>query len=116
MPEGQFTGVRATYEYTADSGTVYLITLDTTLGGLSETGLVPATSATLGVEKPQSLNLRGVYWQGVLDGRVVRKRLVCNTSGSIYADTSQSLTIDGVAGFTTGRVGEKFTFRRLPAA
>lgn len=114
MAESQFTGSRAVYEYTADSGTVYLLTLDETLGGITGTGLTRATTGTTGINAPKRFEPRVVFWQGVLNGRIVRKSIVCNSSGTLYNDVSTALTIDEVDGSTTGRRGEKFTFVRLP--
>lgn len=120
MPEGQFTGSRQTYVYTNDAGEEYLITTDATLGDLENTGLVVATAAnTAGASPaPKRFTPRAVYWQGELDGNVVRKRLVCGAAeADLYgSDISQAVTIDGVAGFTTGRVGEKLSFLRLSEA
>lgn len=116
MPEGQFSGQRAAYEYVADDGTTYLLTLDETLGGIGATGLTAASSGSTAATKPDRFTPRVVFWQGTLSGRTVRKELVCNADGSIYTNNSQSLTIDGVAGSTTGRRGEKLTFVRLPTA
>lgn len=115
MPEGQYTGNRAAYIYTSDSGTNIVLQLDTTLADLPGTGLVKATNASLGdaIPKPQKFYPRGVHWQGILNGDVKRKFITCNTgSDYVESDVSQSLTIDGVAGFTTGRRGEKITFVR----
>lgn len=117
MPEGQYSGIKKVYQYTADNtDDKYLLTLDETLGSISGCDLVEATSATVGTPPPSRFKPRIVYWQGVLDGRIVRKALVCNTSGDLYASTSKALTIDGVAGSTTGRRGEQMTFPRIPAA
>lgn len=113
MPEGQFTGSRATYDYEADDGSIYRLTLDETLGNLTGTGLGKTTTASTSTEIPKRLKPRIVYWQGVLNGRIVRKSLVCNTSGSLYSSSSQDVTIDGVNGSTTGRRGEKFTFTKV---
>lgn len=115
MPEGQFLGARAAYEYISDNGNTYLLTLDATLGGITGCDLTAATTATMATTAPKGLRPRVIYWQGVLNGNIVRKKLVCNASGSLYSDTSQALTIDGVAGSTTGRRGEKSSFIRLPA-
>ncbi len=79
MPEGQFTGKRATYDYVADDGSEYRLTLDETLGSLTGTGMGKTTTASTSTEIPKRLKPRVVYWQGALDGRVVRKALVCNT-------------------------------------
>lgn len=117
MPEGQYSGTRTTYEYTSENDVVYLLTLDTTLGDLSEAGLVAATSGTEGVSPPKRFKPRVVFWEGVLGGRKVRKELVCEANSTLYdSATSQALTIDGVEGFTTGKKGEKFTFLKLGAA
>lgn len=116
MPEGQFSGTRGTYVYTSDNAVDYNVTLDDTLGSVAGNGLVVATTANSGQEKPGRLIPRVVFWQGELDGRIVRKEIVCNASGTLYGDTSSALTIDGVDGFITGRRGEKFTFTRLAAA
>lgn len=113
MPEGQFTGVRATYDYEADDGQMYRLTLDETLGSLTGTGMGKTTTASTSTEIPKRLKPRVVYWQGELDGRMVRKALVCNTDGALYSSVSTDVTIDGVAGSTTGRRGEKFTFTKV---
>ena len=116
MPEGQFSGQRAAYEYVSDDGSKYLLTLDVTLGGIGATGLTAASSGSTAVAKPDRFTPRVVFWQGILNGRTVRKELVCDADGTIYTNNSQALTIDGVAGTTTGRRGEKLTFVRLPTA
>ncbi len=119
MPEGQFTGARANYLYEGDGGTNYIITTDETLGGLPGTGLEVATTAnaTNANPAPKRFEPRVVFWQAELDGRMVRKEIICgDVTADLYAsDTSQALTIDGVAGFTTGRRGERLTFLRLTA-
>lgn len=120
MPEGQYTGQRQSYIYESDAGEAYILLLDATLAGLAGTGLVAATAANAAGASPtpKRFRPRGVYWQGTLDGRVVRKRIICGTTEStLYqSDVSQSLTIDGVAGSTTGRTGEQLTFVRLGGA
>lgn len=120
MGEGQFTGARENYLYENDGGSNYVITTDATLGGLAGTGLEVATSAnaTDANPAPKRFKPRVVFWQAELDGRVVRKEIICgDVTADLYAsDTSQALEIDGVAGFTTGRRGEKLSFLRLTAA
>ncbi len=68
------------------------------------------TTASTSTEIPKKIKPRVVYWQGALDGRVVRKALVCNTDGALYNSTSTDITIDGVPGSTTGRRGGKVYF------
>lgn len=121
MPEGQFTGTRSTYLYTPDSGDdLYLITTDTTLGSLAGAGLTAATSANIENAKPapKRFKPRVVFWQGTLNGNRVRKAIICgSTDATLYdSDSPQALTIDGVAGSTTGRRGERLTFLSVPAA
>ena len=112
MPEGQYSGQKCTYEYTTDLNATYLIVLDATLGDLTDNGMVLATETTTGVPAPSRFEPRQVFWVGTLNGRPVRKRIICGDANApLYAtDVSQNLTIDGVAGRTTGRKGEKLTF------
>lgn len=111
MGLGQFTGPRKTYEYVSDSGTSFFLSLDSTLGDLTEVDLTEATEETEAQNKPTRFEPRAVYWQGEIDGRIVRKRLVCGSDSALYASNkSEKLTIDDVEGKTTGRVGEKFSF------
>lgn len=118
MPEGQFSGERKTYEYTDDLGNVYLLTLDATLGDLTDNGLTEATETTTGTPAPKRFEPRVVFWQGTLSGKSVRKQLVCgDPNAPLYGlNVAQALTIDGVAGFTTGRKGEKLSFLKLASA
>jgi hypothetical protein len=117
MPEGQYSGQRSSYLYTTDFGDVYILSKDVTLANLEGAGLTPATQANAGNANPTPKRFfpRGVYWQGVLDGRIVRKFIVCgSTTADLYqAGISQDLTIDGVVGSTTGRRGEQQTYVRL---
>lgn len=115
MPEGQFSGIRKSYEYTSDLGIKYLLTLDETLGSIAGTGLTEATTETTADNAPGRFEPRVVYWQGTLGTRTVRKQIVCGTSdGTLYnSNKSQALTIDGTAGVTTGRKGEKISFLKL---
>lgn len=116
MPEGQFAGSKGRYIYQSDTGINYTITRDETLAGLAGTGLVEydpaAPPASFGGAKPSQLKPRVVFWEGVLGGVVRRKEIICGTTeAALYNSGSrQALTVDGVAGETTGRKGEKFTF------
>lgn len=119
MAEGQYSGVRRPYLYTSDSGEVFLLSKDETLGDLAGTGLTRATTGNVGnaTPVPKRFEPRGVYWQGELGGRVVRKFLVCAADGTLYVgNTPQAVTIDGVAGSTTGKRGERLTFVTIPPA
>lgn len=123
MPEGQFTGVRKTYIYNSDNNeATYLITTDATLGDLAGAGLTEATTATAAASKgqlPRGYKPRVVFWQGELNDRMVRKEIICgSTAAALYNSVApQNLTVDGVAGSTTGRRGEKVRFLKLaPAA
>ena len=117
MPEGQFTGKRGIYAYTSESGTVYLLQLDETLGDIPGCGLTKANNSTAGSPAPRRFKARGVYWQGKLGQDIKRKFLVCGSNSVLYqADRSQKLTIDGVEGGTTGRIGEKLSYLALEEA
>lgn len=114
MPEGQFTGSRGKYVYEMDSGVEIILELDETLADLSSTltDFDPANPGTA-TAAPRRFQPRGVYWQATaanFEGK--RKFIVCGQSvDPLYAtQVRQALTIDGVAGVTTGRRGEKLTF------
>lgn len=119
MPQGQFLGSRAPYIYESDSGQQYLLLLDTTLATLANTGLVAATATNAAGATPRPLRFkpRGVWWQSTTAGTPGRKFLICGdvTAGLYASQTSQAVTIDGIAGVTTGRVGEQLTYVRLPS-
>jgi hypothetical protein len=119
MPVGQFTGSRQTYIYVADDNNSYLLKMDETLGSIDGAGNVVATIANSGdaQNKPVGFQPRGVYWEATAAPIGARKFIVCgDRADDLYsAETSQALTIDGVAGITTGRRGERFTYTRLSA-
>lgn len=120
MAEGQYQGRRGYYLYTSDVGETFVIQTDQTLGGLAGTGLTPATRQNVGNANrpPVRFKPRGVHWQGVLDSRIVRKFIICNsgTANVLFSSGfSVGLTIDGVSGVTTGRRGESATYANLPS-
>ena len=112
MAEGQFLGAKARYIYSADDGREFVRLADTTLAAIAGTDNVaaPAGGAADG-QLPRRFFPRGVWWEGTLGGKVVRKFLVCGTAESpLYASvTRTALSVDGVAGFVTGRRGERAT-------
>lgn len=114
MPEGQFSGSRSRYVYTNDSGDDYILRLDDTLAALSTTltAFDPANPGTA-VKKPDGFKPRGVYWIATATGFEGRKKfIVCGDGSDALYDTTTgaTLTVDGVAGRTTGRKGESLTF------
>lgn len=115
MPVGQFTGPRSGYIYTSDALEEYLVLLDETLASIAGTGLTLWDGTGTPASKPPRFKLRVVHWQS-LDG-ANRKSLVCGKNdASLYAQAnSVLLTIDGVAGRTTGRTGERQTYVKRPA-
>jgi hypothetical protein len=120
MAEGQYTGVRATYIYETDDGRKILISTDKTLGDIPNNGLIAATTGNSGEAgaKPSRFEPRVVFWQGTGENIGKKKRIICgDVTASLYASSiSQALTIDGIAGVTTGKRGEKLTFLKLAAA
>lgn len=119
MPIGQFTGSRQTYIYVADDNNSYLLTMDETLGSIDGSGNTVATVANSAdaSNRPVRFEPRGVHWQATAAPIGARKFIVCGdrTDDLYTAETSQAVTIDGVAGVTTGRRGEQFTYARLSA-
>lgn len=109
MAEGQYSGLRGNYEYTSDDGSEYIISTDRTLGAIPGADLQLATTGSDAVTAPKRFRPRIVYWQGELNDRIVRKKIVCDSTSPLYQNNkSVALTIDGVDGFTTGRRGESF--------
>lgn len=112
MPSDQTLGARKAYEYENDQGGKWLVTLDETLGNLSACGLSAATHDTTAVPKPVRAKPRHVWWES--DDGIYRKKLTCNPEASAYkSNISTAITIAGIAGKTTGRVGEKLSFQRF---
>lgn len=117
MAEGQYTGQRKTYIYVSEDGTEYALKLDVTLAEIPGTGLITATQNNPGINKPLRFKPRVVFWEGTLNSRKVRKSIVCSFPSTLYgASSSAELTIDGVAGATTGRRGEKMSYASLDPA
>lgn len=111
MPEGQFTGTRSKYKYVADDLAIYALLLDDTLGEIEGNGLEKRASGDATLNKPLNFKPRVVFWKGTLNGNIVRKEIVCNGDSTLYRSSSPvALTIDGVAGETTGRRGEKLSY------
>ena len=118
MPQGQFLGPRKTYIYLSDGGSTYLITTDSTLGDLAGTGLTAAVGGNVGSAQtaPSRFKPRVVFWQGTLNGNIVRKKIICNRDSAFAKLTvSTTLVIDGVTGVITGRRGEKQSFSAIGA-
>lgn len=110
MPEGQYTGQKASYIYTSDNGSRFALYRDTDLVFGELTDLDPYTEgAPSAFTLPRGFKPRGVYWLGYIGSRPVRKFLICGSQGAtLYAsDESLPLTIDGVEGFTVSRIGER---------
>lgn len=113
MAEGQYTGQKDSYVYLDDSGGAFSLQRDRSLILGAATGLTLYEEGDpYAPSFPKRFKPRGVYWQGYLDTRIVRKFIICGTPDSpLYsANSSTPVTIDGVAGTTTGKRGEQITF------
>ena len=114
MGLGQFSGSRGKYTYTSDTGAKYYLTLDEDLV-IVGSGLSPYDPATdVGyTPPPKRFKPRVVFWRATGAGFVgKRKALVAGiATDDLYSfDGPQTFSVDGVAGITTGRRGEKITF------
>lgn len=119
MAEGQELGPKASYIYTSDNGTQFVILRDNDLSLPAITGLELYTeSSQFAFSLPKRFSPRGVYWIAYDGARLIRKFIICGTlDATLYAtDTSSPLTIGGLSGFTTGRKGETYTYIRRSAA
>ena len=114
MGLGQFSGSKDKYVYTSDSGKNYILTLDTDLV-IVGSGLIPydpVTNATA-TSPPKGFRPRVVFWQATAVGfEGKRKSLIAGVpADDLYSlDAPQTFTIDGVAGTTTGKKGERLSF------
>lgn len=120
MPEGQFLGRKDSYLYVSDDNKSYIIRRDVTLATIDGTDLVVATvqNSGDGQNAPKRFQPRGVHWQATAAPVGARKFLICGSrQAALYvASASQPVTIDGVAGVTTGRRGETYSYPGLTNA
>lgn len=117
MAVGQELGEKAVYLYVADDNNVYYLSRDITLGDIPGVALERATTASVanGV-LPRRFKPRGVHWQAQVGNRRIRKFLICGNTSTLYrSEVGLALTIDGVAGSTTGRRGETASYPALPS-
>lgn len=121
MGLGQFVGSKRRVRYTSDDGENYSILRDETLADVPNVDLPEidpgGNPAITGGTAPKGLKFRGVWWQANDDVtpeelQGARKFLICGTTTSTLYQSSerQAVTVDGIAGTTTGRVGEKLRF------
>lgn len=106
-------GPKGKYKYTMDDGTVIKLRLDQTYGAIAECGLTAITTGDNALNKPSNFKPRVVYWQAndLQDGKPVRREFVCAIDSPAYTSVDNfSITVDGVAGQTTGRRGETISF------
>ncbi len=105
-------GDRRYFRYVDDTGRQFKYLTDQDLG--------EAVGALLDDESPdlpRRFRPRGVYCQATVDGKRVRKYVICPTAGNaVYAsNVSQGVTIDGTTFSTTGRRGERVSFGSNPS-
>lgn len=105
-------GPRGKYKYIMDDGTVIKLRLDSTLGDIASCGLTPITTADNAGNKPTNFKPRVVFWTHTkADGSKMSKQLVCASDSAAFKSKDNfSITIDGLAGQTTGRRGEQISF------
>ena len=115
-------GRRAKYKYTMDDGTVIKLRLDATYGDLAACGLSPVTTADNAGNKPSNFKPRVVFWipnddvpngegEAATPRSNLRREFVCAADSTAFTSKDQvSITVDGIAGQTTGRRGEQISF------
>lgn len=109
MP-GNALGPRGYFRYVSDTGKAYNILTDVDLGTAGGLTLASTGADTL----PRKFECRGVYAEGTVAGRVVRRFVPCAADSAAYnSDVSTAITIDGSNFLTTGRRGEKASFPKF---
>jgi len=115
-------GPRTKKKYIMDDGTTIKLKLDATYANLAACGLEDITTADNAINKPSNFKPRVVFWIPNADiaatdttpGRTreqLRRELVCASSSDAYTSVDNfTIEIDGIAGQTTGRRGEKVSF------
>jgi hypothetical protein len=99
------------YVYTADDLSQFYVYLESAnVRPNSGLDLADGTETGVSAGRPIKFKLRGIHWQANTGG--ARKFLVAGTNDSeLYVTAgSTAITVDGVAGTTTGRRGEKSSF------
>lgn len=105
---GNRLGPRGVFLYTSDTGTEYRIETDASLGAASA---LPVAASGDGSPPPRRFSPRGVWCKSVA-GDPTTRFVPCNVDFAAYAtSTPTSVTIDGEQFTSTGRVGERLTFR-----
>lgn len=100
-------GPRGRYNYTTDTGVDYTVETDVDLA--SAAGLT-AVSDPEPPRLPSNIKPRVVFVQATVSGALRRKDLIVNADSTLFTDSRQAVTIDGTAGQTTGRRGERVSF------
>jgi len=114
MGYGQFTGPRLKYAYEDDLGNTVVLRLDST--NVIANSAMPVYDPAVNTEaigKPLGFKPRRVYWQGTATGFENRRKfLICGDITAVLysSNVPQVVTIDGVAGVTTGRRGESQSY------
>lgn len=109
MADGLILGPKAKFTYVDDDGNEWYIQTLAGLGNVEGTGLTEIEGNPTVPKKPSNIRARFVHWNGN-EGKI-KKKLICAPDGTLYkSNTSGDATVDGVAGVTTGRIGEKVTF------
>lgn len=107
---GNTLGERRYYAYESDTNVSYSYLTDKDLGDAADQVLDDTFPPF-----PRRFKPRGVYVQGEVDGKIVRKFLICgDREDALYTDGSQSVTIDSATFKTTGRRGESLPFGSNP--
>lgn len=100
-------GPRGRYIYTTDTGVDYTVETDVDLA--TAAGLTAAVAPEPPL-KPSNIKPRVVFVQATVGGAIRRKDLIVNADSTLFTDSRQAVTIDGTAGSTTGRRGERVSF------
>lgn len=110
---GNTLGARAYYLYEDDAGNQYKYQTDVDLG--EAVGAVLNDTAP---DLPRRFEPRGVFVQGIVNDKTVRKFLIVPdvTEGIYASNASQTVIVDSTSFSTTGRKGEKVSFGTNVAA
>lgn len=105
---GNVLGERATFAYTSETGQVYNMVLDNSVGaGVGNPYSTDASLPGLSASAQRPIRPRYINVEDVATGNIKKRIVVCNPSNAFFQGTDSTLTINGVEFVVTSSRGEQ---------
>ena len=106
--QGNVLGERETFAYTSETGQVYNMVLDNSVGaGVGNPYSTDSTLPGLSASAKRPLRPRYINVQDVATGLIKKRIVICKPDNSFYQGTDTTLTINGTAFVVTSSRGEE---------